>query len=101
MLSDGNGGTANGTVTVNITTNPDTSPNTTRITQEPAPGGGTQTRVTFAGIPARAYQVQSTDSLSPANWTTRATVTANAQGVFEFIDPPPPPAQRFYRSIFP
>jgi hypothetical protein len=58
-------------------------------------------RLTFAGIPGRTYRVQSSDSLSPASWTDRASVTADAQGRFQFTDPPVLPPTRFYRTIHP
>jgi len=37
------------------------------------------------------------------NWQTLATATADGQGRFQIIDtlPVPPPAQRFYRAVYP
>ena len=96
-MSDGQGGTATGTVTVSLTVDDAQSQNITRI--EMLPDGST--RVSFAGIPGRSYRVQSTDSLTPANWVTRTTVTADALGKFNFTDPPPLPPSRFYRSVSP
>ena len=56
-----------------------------------APGGGTQARLIFAGVPGITYHVQSTGSLtSPINWNTLPdTVTANAQGQFQITIPAP------------
>ena len=80
-----------------------TATNSTLIIREAAAGGGTQTRVSFTALPNITYHVQSIDSLtSPTIWNTLpGTVTANAQGQFQIIDPPPLPPQRFYRAIYP
>jgi hypothetical protein len=97
-LSDGAGGTATGNVTVNVTVDDTQSKNTTKI--ETLPDGSR--KVSFAGIPGVSYRVQSTESLSePITWTTRATISADLVGAFQFTDPPPLPATRFYRSISP
>ncbi len=97
QLSDGHGGTATGTVNVEIIGNNGTAQNITKI--EMLPGGSAG--ISFAAIPGRTYRVQSTDSLAPANWQTLATVTADAQGRIEIIDPPPLPPSRFYRTVTP
>ncbi len=101
VISNSIGATAVGTVNVNLITDDALSQNITSIKQEPAPGGGLQTRVSFAGIPGRTYTVQSTDGLTPANWQTRAAMTADATGRFDFVDLPPLPITRFYRTVQP
>lgn len=77
--------------------------NPTLITREAATGGGTQARVAFTVLPGGTYQVQYTNNLaSPATWTTLpGSLTANAQGQFQIVDPPALPARRFYRAIYP
>jgi len=53
--------------------------NFNRIAFEQVPGqppGTNQARVSFAAIPGRTYRIQSTDSLSPANWVNRAPAPA-------------------------
>ena len=78
-------------------------PNTTLITREPAAGGGTQAHLTFNGLPGATYQLRYTNSLAtPITWTTiPGSFTANGQGQFQLIDPPPLPPQRFYRAVYP
>ena len=73
----------------------------TEIILEPGVGGGTQARVSFATVAGRSYRIQSTDNLASAAWATRATVTAGTTGRLTFIDPPPLPPARFYRTITP
>jgi hypothetical protein len=52
------------------------------------------------GLPNRTYEIQHADDLQPTNWQTLGTATANASGVFQFIDTNGVP-QRFYRSVYP
>ncbi len=64
--------------------------------------GSVRVSFTFPDIPGRPYRVQSTDRLvAPVSWADRATGTVDAQGKFEFTDPPPLPGMRFYRAVFP
>lgn len=80
-----------------------TVPLAAQVIREAAAGGGTQARVAFSALPNVAYHVQYADSLllTPA-WITLGSVpTADAQGQFQITDPPPLPAQRFYRAIYP
>lgn len=65
-----------------------------------APHGGGM-HVTFSRIPGLGYRVQSRDDLAVGSWLDRATVLPDAPGEFEFIDPPPLPARRFYRAVAP
>lgn len=66
---------------------------------EAPPDGGM--KVTFDRIPGLGYRVQSSGTLTDGSWLDRATVLPDAPGEFEFIDPPPLPARRFYRAVTP
>lgn len=68
---------------------------------EPSLRGATQAHVYFLGLPGERYRIESIDSLSRSDWLERATVTASAFGLLEFIDPPPLPPQGFYRAVSP
>lgn len=83
------------TVSVNIRVDNGPSPNLT-ITDL---GNGSY-QVRGDGIPERAYRIQFTDSMSPPNWQTLATVPADPFGVFVYVDPGGS-ATRFYRSVWP
>lgn len=50
--------------------------------------------------PGRANRIQFLEDLEITNWQTLGTATANASGVFQFIDTNGVP-QRFYRSVYP
>jgi len=84
---------------VNVSIAPAAGRSASSILLESASAGGRQAHVSFIGTAGQSYQLQSTDTFSPTAWTPRATVPAGATGVFEFIDRPPLPAQRFYRAI--
>ncbi len=96
-IADGRGAVITGTVTVNIKVDVDPGQNLT-ITDL----GDGQFRIRGSGIPGRAYRLQFTDSLTPADWQLLpgATVTADVSGVFEFIDTSGS-AMRYYRSVYP
>jgi fibronectin type 3 domain-containing protein len=81
-ISDGRGGTVNGTVTVTVTvpTSSGSGPNLAKIT--PGPGNGIT--LTFYGVPMKSYDIQRTVNLS--TWTTIATVTATPSGKLEYTD---------------
>ena len=70
------------------------------VAPEPA-GGGTQMHFHYVDAPSQSYIVQSTDSLSPANWQPRATNTTDGLGQLDFVDAPPLPPTRFYRTVQP
>jgi hypothetical protein len=59
-------------------------------------------QITCAGSPNQSYLVQATTSLSSPSWTTIATNTTGADGLFVFVDTDAPnfPA-RFYRASTP
>ncbi|WP_052572861.1 family 78 glycoside hydrolase catalytic domain [Haloferula sp. BvORR071] len=57
-------------------------------------------RVVFSGVAGRIYRIESTESMSNA-WIERASIQAESNGGFEFIDTLPLPDKRFYRAVFP
>jgi hypothetical protein len=73
------------------------------IAREPAqpPGTGHQMRLIFTGLAGRTYRVEYADNLAtdPIAWQVIGTVTADGNGEFELVDPPPLPGQRFYRAV--
>jgi hypothetical protein len=98
-VSDGNGGTAVGTVTLTVTANNGQSPNVVSpATYDSASG---TFRVTFAGIPDVTYTIQyASDPSGP--WSYLKTVTAGTNGLFEVNDTPEPPVPaRYYQTVFP
>ena len=100
-VADALGATSTATVSVGIASGTPPSNLPTVILETVA--AGRQSRIGFTGVPGRTYRVQFTDRIEPelANWQTLQTVTADANGVFEIIDPPPLPPQRFYRVVYP
>lgn len=94
-ISDGQGGTATGTVNIGIVTDNSAGMNITKL--EPQPDGSM--KVGLVGIPGRTYQIQSSENLS--TWNNRGSVTADAKGIFSFTDPAPLPPTRYYRSVQP
>ncbi|MFM1769763.1 MAG: hypothetical protein RJA22_2292 [Verrucomicrobiota bacterium] len=80
-VDDGQGGTATAAVEVLVVSGELPSPNQVSMTL--IPGG---LRVRFAGIPGRTYQVQRTPSLTPATWSTLATLVAPLHGILEYDD---------------
>lgn len=96
-VSDGQGGTAVGTVTVTVTANSGVSPN---VVSGPSYSSGTF-RATFAGIPNYTYKVQCSE-FSSGSWTYLKDATAGADGKFEVVDVPPPGmTTRYYRTVPP
>lgn len=85
-----------------LTSYPTGTPGTT-IVREAASGGGTQARINITALPSTTYRVQYNANLASASsWVTMpGTVITNAQGQLQVIDPPPLPAQRFYRAVIP
>lgn len=93
-VSDGRGGTATNLVAVNIQTNNSTSGN---FSSHLLPGG--ITRLTFRGIPARAYSIQFSENSGTNNWQSLVTTNADAFGLYTYEDIPPKDAPpRIYRS---
>lgn len=97
VLSDGRGGISQGTAVVNVISN-NVVPENFRA--ELLPDG--TVRLAFDGIPGRSYSIEFTTDLENPNWQTLAVATADAFGIFAFIDSLPPGApQRFYRASWP
>jgi hypothetical protein len=91
-VSDGRGGSDDGTITVNVV-----AVGGQARTGEPSGGGMT---LHFAGIPGYTYLVQrATDVDGP--WITLDTRVAPANGLFDFTDPDPPEPTAFYRLAGP
>jgi hypothetical protein len=84
-ISDGNGGTAVGTVDVTVSAGDGASPN---VVVPPSIGTDGKFHVTFAGIPNYYYQVQTATGNGPSySWTDLgAKIQAGPNGLFEFID---------------
>jgi alpha-tubulin suppressor-like RCC1 family protein len=100
-LSDGRGGTVNGTVTVTVGPAPAGGGAGAPPTNPPIltmlPGG--HVGIQFQGIPGRSYQIErSTDMVV---WQTIATVTAGPTGVVSFTDESPPQPSAFYQLALP
>jgi subtilisin-like proprotein convertase family protein len=96
-ITDGHGGSATGTVTVAIKV--DNAPGENLMITDLGNGSF---RIDGSGIPGRAYRLQSTGTLTPADWQdiTGGTVTADSTGAFVFTDTPGA-GTRYYRSVYP
>jgi hypothetical protein len=96
-ITDGHGGSAVGTVTVAIEVDNDPGVNLA-ITDL----GNGSFRIDGSGIPGRTYRLQSTDTLTPANWQdiSGGSLTADSLGRFQYTDTPGVGA-RFYRTVYP
>lgn len=99
-LQDSLGATSTGTVNVNLITDPDPGNAGPNLVSLVANGDGS-VDVVFAGIPGRSYQIQTSETLLPGSWVTRATVVADPQGKLPYHDSPPLPPTRFYRTLQP
>jgi len=91
VLSDGQGGTVNNTVTIDVVAGTGQQGSLTAV-------GGTVTG-TFYGVPGQQYYVQQTLSLSPASWTDLnggSAYTADSNGLISFTDTPGQ-SSAFYR----
>ena len=96
-IADGFGGSAVATVAVNLVNNTAQSQNSV-ITSL----GGGSFRLTFWGIPGRAYTVQATTNIVTPSWFSLTNLTAATNGLYETIDTPPTNTpSRFYRSVYP
>jgi len=94
-LSDGRGGTAQGTVVVTVTSSNAPSQNEVSITFTP---NGRLIR--FAGIPGQDYIVQSAGVVTGPWSNLSPPITAGLTGVIEYEDVTAPmPPVRFYRTI--
>lgn len=95
-VSDGNGGTAAGTVNVSVA--PDGTDPTQNVIS--ATVSGTDVIVRFAGIPGRTYRIETSTLVPPITWTPHPAgpQVAGANGLFELVDQSPP-SPRFYRAV--
>ena len=98
-ISDGNGGTAIGTVNVTVTSDNGLSPN---VVGGPTFDAGTGTfSVTFVGVPGVEYTVEyAVDSAAPP-WTKLENITAGSNGLFTVTDGPGLSGSRYYRTVYP
>ena len=94
-ISDGQGKTATGLVTILVTDGPLPPPNSLILTPT---SNGFQVR--FAGNPGRAYEIQRAAEVS-GPWETIYPTTAPAFGLIEYVDQNPLPGQAFYRAFAP
>jgi peptidoglycan-N-acetylglucosamine deacetylase len=93
-LSDGNGGSAQGTVLVTIT--PLNAQTLNLISLQLTP---TNCLLQFAGIPARSYIIQSAPTVA-GPWTDLSgPIAADPTGLVQFLDTNPPAPIQFYRTI--
>jgi len=96
-ITDGQSAPVTGIVNVLIDPGPVPSPNL-QVTDL---GNGSY-RIRFDGVPDLTYRIEYTPTLNPLQWQTLGSETADANGLFEIIDTPPPGfGQRFYRSAYP
>ncbi len=96
-IADGFGGSAVATVAVNLVNDTAQSQNSA-ITFL----GSGSFRLTFWGIPGRAYTVQATTNIVTPSWFALTNLTAATNGLYETIDTPPTNTpSRFYRSVYP
>ena len=96
-VSDGFGGTADGTVFVTVSNGQSFN----IATYAYDPGAGTMT-LTIAGIPGYTYRVQYTTGLTPPiSWTDLSTNTAPANGLWQVVDTVGGNTNRFYRTAYP
>jgi len=98
-ISDGQGGTATATVSVTVTANNGGAPN---VVIPPTYDSANRTfRVTFAGIPHRAYTVEAASEPN-GPWSYLKTATADAYGLLEVTDVLPlSVTARYYRTTSP
>lgn len=90
-LSDGQGETAIGIVSVNIQ-----AVTQSRQLSSVAAGSGS-----FYGVLNTGYTVQYVDDLGSTNWLTLTNLTTSTNGLGQFTDPGPLPPQRYYRIVYP
>jgi subtilisin-like proprotein convertase family protein len=96
-ITDGQGGSTDGTVTVALKV--DDTPGVNLTITDLGVGG---MLIQGNGIAGRTYRLQYSDTIAPFTWTILAggTVTANSVGGFEFTDTAGS-SSRYYRSVYP
>lgn len=93
-ISDGQGGSIVGTVTVNVA-DPGQAQNQAQLSI--LPGGNVA--LLFQGIPGQDYEIQRSTDLQ--NWSGIHTAPAAPDGTLPFTDSAPPPGAAFYRTALP
>jgi ubiquitin-large subunit ribosomal protein L40e len=100
VIADTGGDTASGTITVTVSSDTAVSLN---VVYGPVVSNG-EFVIRFAGVPGYEYTVESTDSLSPAIWVRKQSITAPPTagsfgvGVFEFRESTGGAGARYYRT---
>lgn len=96
-IADSRGATAQGTVLVTVRN--DELPSQNLILTDRGDGSYL---IRFDGIPGFTYRIEWNSNVDDPQWQALGSATANAFGVFQFIDTPPIGSpQRYYRSVFP
>jgi hypothetical protein len=96
-ISDSHGSQATGTVSVVV--NPNTAPASNLVI---IPQGNGAYLLRFDGVPGVVYRIEFSESLQPATWLPLGSATADANGLFQYVDTPPNGAPlRYYRSAYP
>lgn len=96
-ISDNRGATNQGVVLVNVRN--DELPGQNLVITDRGDGSYL---IRFDGIPGLTYRIEWNSNVANPLWQALGSATANAFGVFQFIDTPPVGSpQRYYRSVFP
>ena len=96
-ISDRRGVTTRGTVVV-VVRNDELPSQNLAITDR---GDGSYL-IRFDGIPWITYRIERNENLDNPLWVQLGSATADASGVFQFIDTPPIVSpRRYYRSVYP
>ena len=96
-ISDRRGVTTRGTVVV-VVRNDELPSQNLAITDR---GDGSYL-IRFDGIPWITYRIERNENLDNPLWVQLGSATADASGVFQFIDTPPIGSpRRYYRSVYP
>lgn len=96
-ISDSRGATTRGTVVV-VVRNDELPSQNLAITDR---GDGSYL-IRFDGIPRITYRIERNENLDNPLWVQLGSATADASGVFQFIDTPPIGSpRRYYRSVYP
>jgi len=92
-LSDGHGGSAQGTVVVTVAASGAQTLNMISLQLTP-----TNCQLEFAGIPGRGYVIQSAPTMSGPWSDVSEPVAADGTGLIQFIDTNVPGPMQFYRT---
>jgi len=92
-LSDGHGGSAQGTVVVTVAASGAQTLNMISLQLTP-----TNCQLEFAGIPGRSYIIQSAPAVNGPWSDLSEPIAADGTGLIEYIDTNPPGPMQFYRT---